>query len=67
MSSACTPSPRFMPSSSLSVSDRTEWKVIVHAMLLWSSIGTQAWPLSALPLYGGISVYHGKIHWVIRQ
>jgi hypothetical protein len=29
--------------------------------------GTQAWPLSALPSYGGISVYHGKIHWVIRQ
>ena len=40
---------------------------MVQAMQFSSSIGTQAWPLSAWPSYGGISVYQGMIHCVMRQ
>ena len=40
---------------------------MLHAQQFSSSIGTQAWAPSGWPARGGMIVYHGMIHGVMRQ
>ena len=61
------PPPLLMTSSSCAESGRDGWYVKHHDMQFSSSIGTKAWPLSALSPYGGIMVWNGITHWVMRQ